>query len=42
MLSSTAVWIYMALMAIGLLFGLWWYQERLRKQANASINEQEL
>lgn len=42
MLSSTAVWIYMALMAIGLLFGLWWYQERLRKQANASLNEQEL
>ena len=42
MLSSTAVWIYMALMAIGLLFGLWWYQEHLRKQANASINEQEL
>jgi hypothetical protein len=22
----------MVLMAVGMLFGLWWYQERLRKQ----------
>ena len=32
LLSKTAVWVYMVLMAVGMLFGLWWYQERLRKQ----------
>ena len=32
LLSPAAVWVYMALMAVGMLFGLWWYQERLRKQ----------
>ncbi len=32
LLSPTAVWVYMVLMAVGMLFGLWWYQERLRKQ----------
>ena len=40
--SPTAVWIYMVLLAIGMLYGLWWYQERLRKRANTPINEQEL
>ena len=30
--SSSAVWLYMILIAAGLLFGLWWYQEKLRKQ----------
>lgn len=30
--SSTAVWIYMVLLAIASLFGLWWYQEKLRKR----------
>jgi hypothetical protein len=30
--SSGAVWLYMILIAAGLLFGLWWYQEKLRKQ----------
>ena len=30
--SSTAVWIYMLIFAAALLYGLWWYQERLRKQ----------
>ena len=42
MFSPTAVWIYMALLAIGMLYGLWWYQERLRKRANTIVNEQEL
>ena len=32
LLSPAAVWVYMVLMAVGMLFGLWWYQERLRKQ----------
>jgi hypothetical protein len=32
LLSPAAVWVYMVLMAAGMLFGLWWYQERLRKQ----------
>ena len=40
--SPTAVWVYMVLLAIGMLYGLWWYQERLRKRANTPINEQEL
>ena len=30
--SSTAVWIYMVLLAIASIFGLWWYQEKLRKR----------
>ena len=30
--SSTAVWFYMAIIMVGMLFGLWWYQEHLRKQ----------
>jgi hypothetical protein len=30
--SSGAVWFYMIFVAAGLLFGLWWYQERLRKK----------
>ena len=30
--SSTAVWIYMLIFAAALLYGLGWYQERLRKQ----------
>ena len=42
LLSPTAVWVYMVLLAIGMLYGLWWYQERLRKRANTPINEQEL
>ena len=42
LLSPTAIWIYMVLLAIGMLYGLWWYQERLRKRANTPINKQEL
>ena len=30
--SPAAIWIYMILLAAGLLWGLWWYQEWLRKQ----------
>ena len=42
LLSPTAVWIYMVLLAIGMLYSLWWYQEHLRKCAKTPINEQEL
>jgi len=35
LLSATAIWIYMPLLAIILLGGLWWYQEWLRKQYHA-------
>lgn len=31
--SSNAVWFYMILIGAGLLFGIWWYQEKLKKQA---------
>jgi ligand-binding sensor domain-containing protein len=36
LLSSTAVWIYMALLLIGLLAALWWYQEKIRKEYKAA------
>ena len=36
LLSTTAVWIYMALFAAAALWLLWWYQERLRKIENKS------
>lgn len=40
--SSKAVWIYMLLVAAGLLYGLWWYQERLKKKyAAETINKEE-
>lgn len=30
--SSAAVWVYMVIIMVGMLFGLWWYQEHLRKR----------
>ena len=30
--SSVAVWIYMVVLVVALLFGLWWYQKKLRKR----------
>ncbi len=35
--SSGAVWIYMLIVTVGLLFGLWWYQERLRTQYKSQV-----
>ncbi len=37
--SSGAVWVYMLFIAIGLSFGLWWYQEYLRKKMKNNSND---
>ena len=39
--SSKAVWVYMLIIASGLLYGLWWYQERLRKRLAPQTEAQE-
>ncbi len=38
--SPNAVWLYMFIVCAGLLYGLWWYQERLRKKLAPAKDEQ--
>ncbi len=38
--SPNAVWIYMFITCAGLLYGLWWYQEHLRKKLAPAQDEQ--
>jgi hypothetical protein len=42
LLSSTAVWIYMAIILITLLVGLWWYQELLRRKYRQTADDDEI
>jgi hypothetical protein len=37
--SSAAVWVYMVIIMVGMLFGLWWYQEHLRKRYAPQVAE---
>ena len=30
--APAAIWVYMIIIAVAMLYGMWWYQERLRKQ----------
>ncbi len=41
LLSSTAVWIYMSILLIGMLTGLWWHQEKMRKAYVAANHDAE-